>query len=56
MSQVGVRDLKNQLSRYLKRVQEGEEIPLVHDPYGRDPFWVALGPPQVATDPASSPV
>ncbi|MDH5588328.1 MAG: type II toxin-antitoxin system prevent-host-death family antitoxin [Nitrospirota bacterium] len=26
MSQVGVRELKNQLSRYLKRVQEGEEI------------------------------
>ena len=26
MSQVGVRELKNQLSRYLKRAQEGEEI------------------------------
>ena len=26
MSKVGVRELKNQLSRYLKRVQEGEEI------------------------------
>jgi len=26
MSHVGVRELKNQLSRYLKRVQEGEEI------------------------------
>ena len=26
MSQVGVRELKNQLSRYLKRVQDGEEI------------------------------
>jgi prevent-host-death family protein len=26
MSHVGVRDLKNQLSRYLKRVQNGEEI------------------------------
>ena len=26
MSEVGVRELKNQLSRYLKRVQEGEEI------------------------------
>ena len=26
MSQVGVRELKNQLSRYLKRVQNGEEI------------------------------
>lgn len=26
MSLVGVRELKNQLSRYLKRVQEGEEI------------------------------
>lgn len=26
MSQVGVRELKNQLSRYLKRVQRGEEI------------------------------
>ena len=26
MSQVGVRELKNQLRRYLKRVQEGEEI------------------------------
>ncbi|MBS1983301.1 MAG: type II toxin-antitoxin system prevent-host-death family antitoxin [Bdellovibrionales bacterium] len=26
MSQVGVRELKNRLSRYLKRVQAGEEI------------------------------
>lgn len=26
MSHVGVRELKNQLSRYLKRVQDGEEI------------------------------
>lgn len=26
MSQVGVRELKNGLSRYLKRVQKGEEI------------------------------
>lgn len=26
MSQVGVRELKNRLSRYLKRVQDGEEI------------------------------
>lgn len=26
MSQVGVRELKNRLSRYLKRVQGGEEI------------------------------
>ena len=26
MSQVGVRELKNQLSRYLRRVQDGEEI------------------------------
>lgn len=26
MSQVGVRELKNRLSRYLKRVQRGEEI------------------------------
>lgn len=26
MSQVGVRELKNVLSRYLKRVQNGEEI------------------------------
>lgn len=26
MSHVGVRELKNRLSRYLKRVQEGEEI------------------------------
>lgn len=26
MSQVGVRELKNRLSRYLKRVQSGEEI------------------------------
>lgn len=26
MSHVGVRELKNQLSRYLKRVQSGEEI------------------------------
>jgi len=26
MSQVGVRELKNRLSRYLKRVKEGEEI------------------------------
>ena len=26
MSHVGVRELKHQLSRYLKRVQEGEEI------------------------------
>lgn len=26
MSHVGVRELKNGLSRYLKRVQEGEEI------------------------------
>ena len=26
MAQVGVRELKNRLSRYLKRVQDGEEI------------------------------
>ena len=26
MAQVGVRELKNQLSRYLKRVRDGEEI------------------------------
>ncbi len=26
MSQVGVRELKNQLSRYLKRAQKGEEF------------------------------
>jgi prevent-host-death family protein len=26
MSHVGVRELKNRLSRYLKRVQDGEEI------------------------------